>query len=79
MLMGQTHESVVMGYDFISDFIYWRQPEKTLFLTKELCKASIGLCIGLYVIKIKYLLVLGLWGGVLSNSDFCVTLFTVFS
>lgn len=59
--------------------MFWKKPEKSLLLMKEAVKISLILAIALLLIPIPYLFVLGMWGAVLSNSQFCVSLVTIFS
>ncbi len=64
-------------YEFVGDFFYWKQPEKTIMLLKEAIKLPILLLFCLYFLSLRYFLVLGIWVAALSNSSFSVSVFQI--
>jgi hypothetical protein len=77
MMMGQASDGVTLAYEFIDDFIYWKQPDKSIILIKEALKLPIVIFIGMYYVNIRSLMVLGIWGIALLNSPFAMTLATI--
>lgn len=70
MSMGQASDGVAAAYDFIEDFIFWKNPDKTLMLMKEAIKLPIVLLFVIYLAPIRLGIIVGLWGVALSNSPF---------
>lgn len=64
-------------YEFTEDFLYWKQPDKSIILIKDSLKLPLLILIGLYYVNIRLVLIAGIWIGALSNSSFCVTLVTI--
>jgi len=77
MLMGLSADSMEQAFQCIDDYFYWRVPEKTVFLLKVLLQSTLGIFLTLYVLPLRHLAVLGLWGGVFSQSPFFIAIFTV--
>lgn len=46
-------------------------------LIKEFMKLPVVMCVSLYFIPMRYFVVMGLWGAILSNSPFCASLFAI--
>ena len=72
--MGLVSDMVKVSYDFVDDFIYWRDPDKAIMLIKEALKLPILILIGLYFMPLRIFIILGIWVATLSNSEFFVTL-----
>ena len=68
-----------MAYEFVEDFMYWKQPDKSIILVKEALKIPLAILFILFYVNLRYLLIIGLWIGTLSNSQFFVTLLTIVS
>ena len=79
LMMGQISDGIALLYTFIEDFLFWKQPDKSMILIKEGIKLPIAIWIGLTYMPLRYFLILGLWAGTLSNSPFFVTLGTIVS
>ena len=77
MLMGQSSDFIHLAYDFIDDFIYWKQPQKSIFLLKEALKLPVLVFITMYFLSLRYLLVAGIWIVALMHSPFFVSLFKI--
>lgn len=75
--MGSTADSVSLACDFIEEFLYWKEPSKTLALVKEVIKLPIVLAIGVYFMPIRYLIVLGIWAVAGMSSPFFKSLFLI--
>ena len=65
MVMGQSSDAITLTYAFIEDFIYWNEPDKTLMLIREAFYLSLVVAVTIFFIPIRYLIVLGMWGGTL--------------
>jgi hypothetical protein len=61
MIMGQTSDLVKALYDFLDEFMYWKDPQKSVELIKEAIKLPIPLLIAFFWLPLRYILVLGLW------------------
>ncbi len=70
MIMGQTSDLVKVLYDFLEEFIYWKNPEKSVELMKEALKLPIPLLIGFFWLPLRYLAVFGLWAVAAQHSPF---------
>jgi hypothetical protein len=68
MMMGQGSDQIKIAYEFIEDFLFWREPDKAQMLVKELLKLPIPILLGLYYAPFRYFIVLGMWTLALSNS-----------
>lgn len=74
MIMGLVSDMVKVSYDFVDDFIFWRDPDKAIMLIKEALKLPLLILIGLYFMPIRIFVILGIWVATLANSEFFVTL-----
>jgi len=77
MFMGLTSDTVTLAYEFIEDLIYWKQPDKAIFLLREGFKVPIALCLLMYVASLRYVIVAVLWAVALAHSPFFLSLFHI--
>ena len=70
MIMGQTSDLVKALYDFMDDFLYWKDQQKSVALIKEALKLPIPLMIALLWLPLRYFLVLAMWAGAAQSSPF---------
>ena len=75
--MQYTGDLFEVQYYILENFFYWNSKEKTL-LTLNLCLVSFLALIPLWIIPLRYLVVIGLWLGVSVSSPFCVAVFRSF-
>ena len=68
MMMGSISDLVKVSYDFVEDFVYWKEPDKSIMLIKEALKLPILILIGLYFMPLRIFVILGVWVFTLSNS-----------
>ena len=71
--MGSTSDLIVLSYDFIEDFIYWKSPERSMQMIKEAIKLPLILLFAMYFLRIRYFLALGLWVIAALSSPFCMS------
>jgi hypothetical protein len=71
--MGSTSDLIVLSYDFIEDFIYWKSPERSMLMIKEAIKLPLILLFAMYFLRIRYFLALGLWVIAALSSPFCMS------
>ena len=77
MVMGISSDLVDLTYEYCDDFLYWKDPEKSIYLLKELIKLPLIILFNLQYLPIRYLIAIGLWVAALSNSPFFVSLFQI--
>ena len=77
MIMGQTSDLVKALYDFIDDFLYWKDPQKSVTLIKEALKLPLPLMIALFWLPLRYFLVLGMWAGAAQSSPFFTSVINI--
>lgn len=75
--MGTISDGVKLAYDFVEDFIYWRDPEKAVILIKEAILLPLPILIGLYFMPIRVFVILAIWAATLFHSEFFVVLVKV--
>jgi hypothetical protein len=77
MFMGLTSDTVESVYSFLSDFVYWKQPDKAVMLLRECLKIPFALLVFFYILSPRYFIVLGIWAAALLHSPFFLSLFHV--
>ena len=77
MIMGLTSDATDNMFDYIEEYLFWKNPEKTIELVKEMLKLPIPLAIGLYFLPIRYFFVAGLWITAAKNSPFFKSIITI--
>lgn len=63
LLMQITGDSIEVQYNVLENFFYWHSKEKTL-LTLNLCVASFFGLIPVWIIPLRYFIVIGLWAAI---------------
>ena len=62
-IMGLTGDMIDQQFSFMENFIFWKNKEKTL-VTLNVCFFLVAAMIPLWIIPIRYFVVVGLWGAV---------------
>ena len=62
-LMKITGDSIEVQHNLLENFFYWHSKEKTL-LTLNLCVLSFFGLLPIWLIPLRYFIVLGLWGAI---------------
>ena len=70
--MTMTGDMFEVYYYVVENHFFWLSKEKTIF-TLNLCLAAIAALVPLWIIPIRYMVVVGLWGLVASHSPFFVS------
>ena len=73
MIMQTTGDSFEVQYYVLENFFYWNSKEKTLF-TLNLCLFGFFALLPTYLIPLRYIITIGLWGAVGMNSPFWIAL-----
>jgi hypothetical protein len=71
-IMQFTGDFFEVQYYILENYFYWKSKEKTL-LTMNLCLLAFFAMLPLWIIPLRYIVVLGLWLSVSLSSPFCVT------
>lgn len=79
MVMGQSSDGIHLLYEFMEDFIYWKTPEKSVILLKEIIKLPLPIMLVIYILPLRYFFVLGIWALALSHSPFFTSMFSIAS
>ena len=77
MIMGQTSDLVKALYDFIDEFLYWKDPKKSIVLIKEALKLPIPIIIALFWLPLRHIAVLGIWIAAAQSSPFFTSLIQI--
>jgi hypothetical protein len=77
LIMGLTSDATDNMFEYIEEYLYWKNPDKTMELVKEMLKLPIPLAFGLYFLPIRYFLVAGLWITAGKNSPFFKSIITI--
>ena len=77
MIMGQTSDLMKALYDFMDDFLYCKDPQKSIALIKEALKLPIPIIIALFWLPLRHILVIGLWVIAGQSSPFFTSLITI--
>ncbi len=77
LIMGLTSDATDNMFEFIEEFLYWKNPDKTMGLIKEMLKLPIPIGIGLLFLPIRYFIVAGIWITAAKNSPFFKSVFTI--
>jgi len=75
--MGVTSDATDNMFDYIEEYLYWKNPDKTMILIKEMLKLPLPIAFGLYFLPIRYFLVVGLWITAAKNSPFFKSILTI--
>mmetsp|Transcript_7459 Transcript_7459/g.12609 ORF Transcript_7459/g.12609 Transcript_7459/m.12609 type:complete len:500 (-) Transcript_7459:99-1598(-) len=68
-IMTFTGDSIEVQYYVLENFFYWKNKESTLFTLNACLLGVLGL-VPLWLIPLRYFIVLGIWGGVGAQSPF---------
>ena len=75
--MGLTSDATDNMFEFIEEFLYWKNPDKTMNLIKEMLKLPIPIAFGLFFLPLRYFLVAGIWITAAKNSPFFKSVFQI--
>jgi hypothetical protein len=70
-IMSLTGDVFDFQYFFIENCLYWKNPEKTLFMLNSMLVAFVGM-LPLLFIPLRYVIVAGMWGLTSLSSPFFV-------
>ena len=77
LIMGVTSDATDNMFEFIEEFLYWKNPDKTMNLLKEMLKLPIPIAIGLHFLPLRYFFVAGIWITAAKNSPFFKSVFQI--